>query len=377
MRGWALAASLAVCLLCLPAAAQRPPAVVPTDPDQILERLPRGYARLAPAARRDGNATAADIQQLLATAARTGDARLAARAEALLARYPADTRNPRVLHARAYSRQYRHDFDGAVALLDTVIARNPRDGDARLARAQLNVVRGQLDRARADCVALVLGVDAGSGAPCVAMLALRRGDHAAAAQALDRWLAESAGARGTPPGRLHHALLLRAEIAARANAADADARFRRALAVAPGDVHTLVAYARHLRAQGRDREAMALLADAPENDGVRLQQALAARRGDPARAAALAAAQGRRYALAHALGSEPELRDEAEYLLTLRGDAAAALALAQRNFQAQRDHEDVDILQRAAIAAGQPAALAPLQAWAASQRLRLPAADAR
>lgn len=378
MPAWACAAWLLLGLALASAAmAQRPPAVVPTDRDQVLERLPRGYARLALPVQRAKAATPADIQRLLTTAARTGDARLAARAEALLARYPLDTSDSRVLHARAYSRQYRHDFDGAAALLDTLVARNPRDGDARLARAQLNVVRGHLGRVRADCVALVLGVDAASGALCVGMLALRSGDHAAAAQAVDRWLAENAGARNTSPERLHHALLLRAEIAARANAPDADARFRRALSVAPGDVHTLVSYARHLRAQRRDREALALLADAPDNDGVRLQQALAARHGDPPRAAALAAAQGRRYALVHTLGSEPELRDEAEYLLVLRGDANAALALAQRNFQNQRDHEDVDILQRAAVAAGRPETLAPLQAWAASQRLRLPAGQPR
>lgn len=378
MPAWQRVAWLVLSLVLAQAAmAQRPAAVVPTNPDEVLERLPGGYARLAASLQRARPTTPDDIQRLLATAARTGDARLAARAEALLARYPLDTRDPRVLHARAYSRQYRHDFDGAAAVLDALVTRNPRDGDARLARAQLNVVRGHLDRARADCVALVLGVDAASGALCVGMLAMRRGDHAAAARAVDRWLAERAGALDTSPERQHHALLLRAEIAARANAPDADARFRRALAAAPGDVHTLAAYARHLRAQRRDREVMALLADAPANDGLRLQQALAAKQVQPARAPALVAAQGRRYALARALGSEPELRDEAEYLLTLRGDAVAALALAQRNFEAQRDHEDVDILQRAAIAAGQPAALAPLQAWAASQRLRLPDADAR
>lgn len=361
------------------ASVQRPPAIVPAGEDVVIERLPRGYARLLPVATPTSAVARAralpslpQVQQLLATAARTGDARLAARAEGLLARFPASTQSPQVLRARAYSHQYRHDFASAADLLDALIERDPRDADARLARMQINLVRGELARARADCAALVLGIDAGSGMLCVSMLALRSGDYATAADAADRWLRAGNISDQTQRDRQRHALLLRAEIAARARAADADAWFRRALAVAPDDVRTLAAYARYLRGMSRDRDALALLANAPDSDGLQLQRALAAKRGDPRQAVALVAAQSRRYALAHALGSEPELRDEAEFLLSLRGDPDAALALAERNFRTQRDHEDVDLLQRAAIAANRPEALAPLRAWAAAQRLALP-----
>jgi hypothetical protein len=89
-------------------------------------------------------------------------------------------------------------------------------------------------------------------------------------------------------------------------------------------------------------------------------------------AGALAASQARRYALAHQVGSLPELRDEAEFKLTVQGDAPGALALAQTNFCTQRDYEDTSILQRAALAAGRPQALRLLQAWASTQKLALP-----
>jgi len=125
-------------------------------------------------------------------------------------------------------------------------------------------------------------------------------------------------------------------------------------------------------ARGRNRDVLALLAKAPDADGLHLQRALAARSLGTADAPRLAEDQGRRYALAHAVGTQPELRDEAEYLLTLRGDAAVALALAERNFRDQRDYEDVDILQRAARAARQPQALLPLEAWARDARVLLP-----
>lgn len=358
------------CLVwCLPTAAlaQRPPAVVPDRADTVLERLPRGYAALAPSA---GGAplTLAQIQQLLATAARTGDARLAARAEASLARFPARGATPAVLGARAYLAQHRHEFNAALALLDRLIRDDPRDADAHLTHAQILLVQGHLDRAREDCVALALGVDVGRGLLCVAAISLRRGDTAAAAGVLDRWLA----AAERDDSSLRYVLVTRGEVASRARAADADAWFQRALALAPDDVRTLAAYARHLRATGRNADASRLLASAPNTDALQLQRALAADAAGRTDAPALIAAQARRYELAHAVGSQPELRDEAEFLLTLRGDAAGALVLAQRNFAAQRDYEDVDVLRRAAIAAKNPQALQPLRDWAASQQLALP-----
>jgi hypothetical protein len=42
-----------------------------------------------------------------------------------------------------------------------------------------------------------------------------------------------------------------------------------------------------------------------------------------------------------------------------------------RNFRDQRDEEDVDLLMRAAAAAGKPEALQRLRVWAAAQRLPL------
>jgi predicted Zn-dependent protease len=358
------------CLLMIacPVLARRPLEVVPSGPDIVIERLPKGYARLMPST---GIATpAASIElvgQWLAAAARTGDARLAARAEGLLMKFPSSDRRPEVLRARAFSAQHRHDFASAVKLLDTLVAQQPRDGTARLARAQINLVQGRIDRARADCTALVLGVDADDGMLCAASLSLRTGDYKTAADLIERWLAPGPA----DDGSRRYALVMRGEIAARAGDRKADGWFRRALALDVDDVRTLAAYARYLRSVGRNQEVETLLADKVDNDGLQLQRTLALHVTEPARAKRLIVAQSRRYATAYAVGIESELRDEAEFLLTLRNRPQAALALAQRNFAIQRDHEDVDILRRAAIAAHRPEALQPLRAWAASQKLRL------
>lgn len=350
----------------LTALADRPPAQVPRNSATVIERLPRGYAALVPVAANQP-VSMIQVQQLLSTAARSGDARLAARAAGLLDRFPASDHSPDVLRARAYTAQHRHDFLAALKLLDALIASQPRDGDARLSRAQIHLVQGRLDLARADCAALAFGVDAGRALLCVAALSLRNGDLPTAAAMADRWLGQAAAADDSR----RYVLVMRAEIASRAGAPDAETWFGRALALAPDDVRTLAAYSRHLRGAGRDADALKLLAHAANSDGLQLERTLAAHAIHAPEAAALSQAQARRYQLAHALGSQPEMRDEAEFLLTVRGDAPAALVLAQKNFEQQRDFEDVGLLQRAALAAKRPEVLNDLRAWAKSQHVPL------
>ena len=359
-----------ICLSLMSSAhAQRPPAVIPQSANTVVEVLPRGYPALTRAAAGLPNSRPLEEPaRLLRAAARTGDARLAARADALLARASKGDASVEQRKLQAFGAQHRHAFATSRKLLDGVIDDAPRDADARLARAQLNLVQGRLAQARKDCVALAV-MDAGDALICIAALETRKGAYAKAAPLVERFV--SAGTQ--EPEFLRFALVMRAEIATRAAEPNADGWYQRALALDPQDVRTLAAYARHLNGSEQPQRTLELLANAPEADGLQLQRALAARAAGRPDAAQLAGAQARRYALARSVGMEPELRDEAELLLTLRGDAPAALALALRNFESQRDHEDVDLLLRAAAAASRPDALAGLAAWARREGLTLPA----
>lgn len=369
---------LSMLWLSCQAMAQKPAAFVPTDPGMVLEQLPSGYSAVSALPQSPSASPAAAIEQagrLLVVAAQTGDARLASRADSLLSRFPANDTRPEILRMRAFSAQHRHDFAEALRLLDRLVARDPRAGDARLARAQIHILGGRLDAARSDCATLALGVDAADGMLCVAMLSLRQGRYPAAASAVDLWLAQNA--EGDREAR-RFALTLRGEIAARAGKPDAEPYFRRALSLAPDDVRTLAAYARYLRAARRDREVEALLSGRPEHEGLQLQRALALRGSEPGKASAIAATLTRGYASARSIGRVPELRDEAELMLSFRGDPKRGLMLAQLNFRDQRDEEDVDLLYRAAVAAQDAQALRQLREWAAAQRLPMPnAAEAR
>ena len=348
------------------AIAQRPPLVIPKDPALVLETLPAGYRSFATATP-PGEALPR-IQSMLAAAARTGDTRLSTRAHALLERLPPDIANsPDALRARAFSAQHRHAFDQARTLLGNVLAREPGDGGALLSRAQVNIVQGQLNKARSDCAVLALRVDADLGIVCTAALQLRMGDYPSAARLADRWLSAGAG----DPGLTRFVLVMRGDIASRLAEPDASKWFERALALDTGDVRTRLAFARHLRRVQQPREALAMLAPATESDTVLLQRALAAREAGSTDAGVLGTRLGKRFQLARQTGSETELRDEAEYHLALRNDAAKGLQLALENFRTQRDREDQELLQQAASAARRPDALDGMQAWAKTQRLAL------
>ena len=350
------------------AMSQRPPLVIPKDPSLVLETLPPGYRSFATATPPDE--ALPRVQAMLDTAARTGDTRLSTRAQALLERLPANIANsPDALRAKAFSAQHRHDFDRARALLGQVLAREPGDGGALLSRAQVQIVQGHLNQARGDCAVLALRVDADLGIVCTAALQLRMGDYPSAARLADRWLSSGGG----DPGLTRFVLMMRGDIASRLDEADADRWFQRALALDAGDVRTRLAFARHLRRVNQPRQALAILEPAAESDTVLLQRALAAREAGSADAAVLGARLGRRFQLARQTGSATELRDEAEYHLALRKDAAKGLELALENFRTQRDREDQELLQSAARASGRADALAGMRAWAKTERLRIDA----
>lgn len=347
--------------------AQRPPLVIPKDPALVLETLPPGYRGFSSPIL-PGDALLPRALAMLDTAARTGDTRLSTRAQVLLARLPPDlAKSTDALRAQAFSAQHRHDFDRARGLLGQVLSRNPADGGALLSRAQVNIVQGRLNKARSDCAVLALRVDADLGIVCTAALQMRMGDYPSAARLADRWLDSGGG----DPGLTRFVLVLRGDIASRLAEPVADAWYRRALVLDPGDVRTRLAFARHLRHAGQPDQALAMLATATESDTVLLQRALAAREARSAEADSLATQLGNRFQLAHQTESATELRDEAEYHLALRNDPVKGLQLALENFATQRDREDQELLEKAAMAASRPDALEGLRAWAREERLPL------
>ena len=331
----------------------------PKDDSTVLERLPM----------RRSDPVAAELRQLRGAAlARRyfelamgqGDPRYVGYAEAALRRAENDA-PAEVLFVRGLLKQYRHDFNGALADLEGALKQAPEHIGARAWRAAIFMVRAEYAAAREECRALEplasdllatgcrAAVDGATGKARAAYDELKaeleaRPDAAAEIRlwALTR-LAEFAGRFGEPVLAERH--------------------FREALALGVRDDFLLTAYADFLLEQGRPQEVGTLLKKWGQSDNLLLRVALAAKAQNLPEAQKHAQALGERFAAAGLRGERLHLAEEARYWLDLKGDPNAALAAASENWKSQREPRDAAVLLEAALAAGERKAAAPVLRW--------------
>ena len=331
----------------------------PKDDSTVLERLPM----------RRSDPVAAELRQLRGAAlARRyfelamgqGDPRYVGYAEAALRRAENDA-PAEVLFVRGLLKQYRHDFNGALADLEGALKQAPEHIGARAWRAAIFMVRAEYAAAREECRALEplasdllatgcrAAVDGATGKARAAYDELKaeleaRPDAAAEIRlwALTR-LAEFAGRFGEPVLAERH--------------------FREALALGVRDDFLLAAYADFLLEQGRPQEVGTLLKKWGQSDNLLLRVALAAKAQNLPEAQKHAQALGERFAAAGLRGERLHLAEEARYWLDLKGDPNAALAAASENWKSQREPRDAAVLLEAALAAGERKAAAPVLRW--------------
>ena len=351
----------------------------PADDGVVLERLPEALdpalaelKRMRAALRANPNDLdhAARLARRCIEAAReTGDPRFLGQAQAALAPWwaAADPPPPALL-LRATVKQSQHDFSGALADLDRLLAVRAGDGQALLTRATILTVLGRYADAQRDCAKLVRLASGLVTTTCLAGASSLNGDAAGAYRGLVQALARAGDTAGTRAW----ALTLAAEIAARrGEAGAADIHFREALALDPRDAYLVAAYADFLLGQARAREAASLLADSAKNDALLLRLALAERslpdkRGEFADHRRELAD---RFAAARRRGDTVHLREEARFRLDVENDIPAALILAKANWNVQREPADLRILAAAARASGESDARRTVTDWLASTRL--------
>jgi thioredoxin-like negative regulator of GroEL len=280
------------------------------------------------------------------------------RAESVLAaaaRRPDASSETRRLWAETL--QNRHEFAPAERLLDDILRKSPLDAAARTQRASVRLVRGDFAGARADCAQLI--ASSASRAVALACLAesmagsgrLVQARALLAAYPLDQ--AEPAAARAD-------LLTVRAELAERTQALDAAiVDYRAALDLAPRDDSIRASLADALMARGEAAAADALLRIERPSLALLVRRAGCTRGAERARLHALATGW---LDLEAARGDALHYR-EAALLALVDGDAARALAAAEKNFAAQKELPDVRVLARAAIGAGDSAAQTRLSEW--------------
>jgi tetratricopeptide (TPR) repeat protein len=361
-RLWVLLAVAAATQVA--AAAER---FVPADPAFVVASVRQvmadeGLAPLLAAWRADSFAEAPSVALASAFMERARTLRepmYFGRAEAVLAPLaarPAASATLRRLYAEIL--QHRHDFVAAETLLDAVLRDAPHDGEARLLRASVRLVRGDFSGARSDCAQLAAagGEEATPGFACFAE-ALAGGNLERARSVLDTLPAEQGNQHGSARAYL---LATRAQLRERGgDIAGAILDYREALKLAPRDDSIRASLADALAATGNVGEARDLLAiDKPSLALVVRSAALL----EGARRVALLERADSWLALETARGDMPHWREMAMLALA-KGELAHALAAARRNFETQKELADIRVLARAARAANDAPALSALQSW--------------
>ena len=351
----------------------------PAADNVVLERLPektdpalRDVKRLRAALERNpGDLGLASrlTRRAIEAARETGDPRFIGQAQAALSPWWSLAEPPaQALLLRATIKQSTHDFEGALADLDRLLAKSPADGQALLTRATVLTVQGRYAEARSDCERVARLAVRLVAVVCDAGPASLSGEAARAYEALRTAIATSRGS----PDLIEWAHTLAAEIGARRGDADAaEAHFRAALALDPRDPYLLAVFSDFLLEHRRAGEVVPLVRDYARNDSLLLRLALAEAELPQARDdfARHRAELEDRFAAARRRGDSLHRREEARFTLEIEHDAARALQLARENWAVQRESADLRILAAAAKTAGDERRLSEARDWAHRHRL--------
>ena len=360
---------IAVSALLLTSAAQAE-ALRPTDDMLVL-------AKAAPQLAGQANlAINSDNLDLALGAARgaiergraTSDPRSYGEAEAALSHWWTEANPPQQVRLlRAVIRQANHEFSAAAADLDAVLAQSPRDAQARLSRAFLRMVTGDVEGAMSDCSALPYGGRGLIRNICFARASALSGQAAKGRLVLQRALTAD---RNSAAAMQKFAAAVLADLNAGLGLnADADALYAATVAEPDPDVSLIAAYADLLLDMDRAADALRLLDGRGEQDALLLQRAIAAKQlGDP-RLGEWSNILNERFTAAAAAGNRVHLREEAMFRLKVEGNPAAALPLAVQNWSVQKEPADARLLIEVALAANNPKAAQPVVDFIALTKL--------
>jgi tetratricopeptide (TPR) repeat protein len=335
-------------------------AYIPQDASQVLAELPAG-ARHSSASSRDLTHTRLDIalplaQFYIGRARATGDLRFLGYADATLAPWlnrPVVPPPLLVLHATIL--QSRHAFDAALTELDRALRERPDDPQAWLTRATVQRVLGRYSEAAQSCQQLAASAD-----PAVATLCLQ-GVLSLTGRLQSAYATVAAlPAHSMPPEARAWRYSELGEMAERlGDDVAAEHWLRAGLRVAPDDLYLRGAYADLLLRHGRAAETLELLSGYESMEPMLLRLTIAHKLQRDGSADRAQAQLRSAFELEQQRGDAVHRREQARFFLDVDLQPLAAVAVAQENWQAQREPDDILILLRAAQAAGQPERAAP------------------
>ena len=345
----------------------------PQSDSEVLERLPfkasAAEGRELRQLRRALTEQPQNLERALALAQRyfdlasaEGDPRYVGYAEAAIRPWTAAAEPPAdILVMRALLRQYRHEFDAALADLARAAERDPGNAEIWSWRSAILMVQADYAGARAACAKLVSLASTLLVTSCNAIIDERSGKAEQAYAELSQALAQRPDA---DPGLKLWIQTRLAETALQLGRDElAERHFKAGLALGVTDGYILGAYADFLLEHGRPAEVVPLLKDWERSDILLLRLALAEQAAGLPSAAAHIAMLKERFDASALRGDKLHQQEEARFHLYLLGDAKGALRLAEENYRLQREPRDARILMQAAVAARDYAAARPALDW--------------
>lgn len=345
-------------LVILPDALYAKP-YLPQSPDEVLEYLPllnnrtdKVLQRLQRQLKADPNnltVATAVANRFMELARSESDPRYYGYAEAAVKKWWQQSNPPlSVLLIRANLRQHRHDFDGALRDLQTVIEKAPRNGQAWLSLAVIQSVQGNYEASRLSCLHLKRLASHLTEVSCLSNVASLSG-FAQQAYAVLKQAVDNTSTTDVEIQRW--ALTLLAEIAVRlGDAKAAEAHFLQALALNQRDVYLLASYSDFLLDQRQPKQVIELLKDDTRPDGLLLRLALAEQHDGTGDLVKHREDMQQRIVAYRLRGENIHQREEARFYLELLHQPNEALRLALQNWQVQREPADARLVLDAALA---------------------------
>lgn len=370
-----LATAFFRCLLALTACGGLPPLLasepyIPGDESVVLATLPTEVF-----ARRDGIAKLRerlsadpDNDELAATVAQhyvglgksEGDPRFFGYARAaILPWWEEETASPAILKVRAKLKETDHAYRKALDDLRELLDQKPDDVQAWVEVANINRVLGEYEDAWQACDRLAELTEGTPVAVARVPLLVATGKSEEAYGLLNTMLPD---AQENLPGIVPWVHTMLAETArARGQDQRAEKHYREGIEIAPDNSYLIRAYADFLLDQQRGEEALGLLGEQLNDNGILLRAAIAAKQtGRDDQAKRWSEKLHDRFTETRLRGDLPHGRYEARYEVEFGSDAQRALELALANWERQKESRDSRNVLEAALAAHDAVAAEPV-----------------
>jgi hypothetical protein len=355
-RCGALAA--AICAVWISASSCHAEPFVPTRDEQVIERLPVAAApsgldlrEAIGAASRDPKVAIRLARNYIRFGQEESDPRYFGYAEGVLSTWWQKLApNVDAVLLRAIIRQDRHDFEGALLDLKTVLQMQPGNAQAWLTHAAISKLLGRFEDARDSCAVLAQASEPLLAITCLCEVNSLTGLAPESFDVLRQLLDDR---KTVSVEQRRWTLTVLAEIASRLDRnVEAEVLFKDALSIMKPSAYLLGVYADFLIDQDRPGDAAAALGETTRIDSLLLRLALARQLLKSADLEDLTKIIAERFAESRRRGENVHLGDEARFTLYLLGDPKRALQLAQQNWKMQHAPQDARALLEAASAAG-------------------------